>query len=117
MHAIVGAIRHIHDVIIGDRNAMRRVELLRRSTGDLARLRGIVIRFVAVGAPMALIGASRGVKHDHPPIAVTISNKHFIGLCVHHDGRRPAKMFGVVAVGGDTAFADLQQKLSVFGEF
>src|SRR6266849_8746474 len=50
LDAVVGAIRDIHDAIIGDRNAVRRVELLGPRTGDLARLRSLVVRLGAIGA-------------------------------------------------------------------
>src|SRR5262249_46511110 len=33
------------------------------------------VRFVAVGAPMALVRTRPRIKHDRAPIAVTISNK------------------------------------------
>src|SRR5215813_1208425 len=36
---------------------------------------------------------------------------------MHGDGRRTAQMRGVIAVGLHAAFADLQQKLAVLGEF
>ena len=66
---------------------------------------------------MALARTSPGIEYDYTPIAVAVGNKHFVAVCIHRDGCGAAQMFGVVAVGGDTTFADLQQKLSIFGEF
>src|SRR5207302_6350795 len=64
-----------------------------------------------------LVLAGVGVEHDHAPIAVAVGNKHLVGLRIYGNAGRPAQMLGVVAVGGHAAVADLQQKLSVLGEF
>src|SRR2546426_8862896 len=116
LDAVVRAICHIDDAVVGDLNAVRRVELLRSSAGHLARLRGLVLRLVAVGAPVALVGAGVGVEHDDAAVAVAVGNKHLVGLVIHGDACRPAQVRCVVAVDGHATLADLEQKLSVPGE-
>src|SRR5437660_4894586 len=117
LDAIVRTIRYIHDAIFGDLNTVRRVELLRSRTRCLARLGGLVIRLVAVGTPMALVGTGVAVEYDDAAVAVTIGNKHLVGLIVDGDARRPAQMRCIVAVDAYAASADLQQKLSLLAEF
>ena len=102
----MGAVRHIDDAIVGNGNAMRRIELLRPRTGDLPRVRGLVVGFVAVGTPVALVGAGVGVKHDHTAVAVSIGNEHLVPM--HGDAGWPTEMLGVIAVGSHPALADLQ---------
>src|SRR5256885_5115777 len=97
LDAIVRTIRYIHDAIFGDLNTVRRVELLRSRTRCLARLGGLVIRLVAVGTPMALVGTGVGVEYDDAAVAVTIGNKYLVGPFVYADTRRPAQMRCIVA--------------------
>src|SRR5207237_576599 len=61
--------------------------------------------------------AGLGVEHDHATIAIAVGNEHLVGLRIHGDARGPAQMLGAVAVSGDAALADLEQELSVPGEF
>src|SRR6266850_2901094 len=63
LDAVVRAIRHVHDAVVGDFDAVRRIELLRSCTSHLACLRSFVVRLIAVGAPVALVGAGVGVEH------------------------------------------------------
>src|SRR5437870_6636563 len=117
LDAIVRTIRYIHDAIFGDLYTVRRVELLRSRARCLARLGGLVIRLDAVGTPMALVGSGVGIEYDDAAVAVTIGNKHLVGLIVDGDARRPTQMGCIVAVNAYAASADLQQKLSVLAEF
>src|SRR5437899_1394022 len=116
LDAVVRAIRRIDNTVVGDLDPVRRVELLRSRTGHLAGLRSLVVRLVAVGAPVALVGAGVGVEHDDAAVAVAVGNKHLVGLVIHGDAGRPAQVRCVVAVDGHAALADLQQKLSVLAE-
>src|SRR5215831_18188239 len=116
LNAVVRAIRHIHDAVVGDFNSVRRVELLRSRTGRLASLGGLVVRLVTVRAPVTLVGAGGGVEHDDAAVAVTVGNKHLIGLVIHGDAGGPAQVRCVVAVDAHASTADLQQKLSVLAE-
>ena len=99
LDAIVCAIRHIHDAIVGDFDSVRRVELLRSCTGRLASLGGFVIRLVPIRAPMTLVRAGVGVEHDDAAVPVTIGHKQFVGLSQephirpHRRGRSAAETF------------------------
>src|SRR6516225_1178919 len=46
LDAVVGAVRDVNDAVIGDGDAVRRVELLRSRTGNLARFRSLVVGLV-----------------------------------------------------------------------
>ena len=95
---------------------MRCVELLRSRTGRLASLRRLVVRLVAVRAPVALVGTGLGVEHDDAAVTVTVGNKHLIGLVIHRNSCRPAQVRCVIAIDSHATLPDLQQKLSVFRE-
>src|SRR5206468_9718903 len=116
LDAVVRPIRYIHNSVSGDLNAVRRVELLRSRTARLASFRGLVVRLVAVRAPVALVGTGLGVEHDDAAVTITVGNKHLVGLVVHRNSCRPAQVRCVIAIDSHAALPDLQQKLSVFGE-
>src|SRR5262249_19529693 len=116
LNAVVRAIRHVHDAIVGNFNSVRRIELLRSRTSSLTSLGSLVVRLIPVRAPMTLVGAGVGVEHNDAAIPVTVGNKNLVGFVIHGDAGRSAQMRCVVAVDGHAAAADLQQKLSVLGE-
>ena len=79
----------IDDAVVGDVDAVRRVELLRSCAHTLRAPRGLVVRFVAVSTPVALVLAGLGVEHNHTAVAVAVGNKYFVGLFIHGDASRP----------------------------
>src|SRR5258708_31013629 len=109
LHAVVGAIGHIDDAVIGNLDAVRRVELLRPGAGGLARLGGLVVGFGAIGAPVALIRSGLGVEHDDPAVAISVGNKHLVGLVIDGDAGGPAGIRGGASTLSYAPSVDLQQ--------
>ena len=96
---------------------MHRVaELLRGRLRRIIARRLLVARLVSVGAPVALVGASLGIEHDHPAIAVAVGGEHLLGGDVDRDVGRRAEPLGRVAVVALPLLADLQHELAVHGE-
>src|SRR5262245_61117649 len=66
---------------------------------------------------MALVGASLGVEHDDPAVAVTIGREDFLGGHVDRDVGWRAEPVGRAAVWTWDRLADLQHELAVHREF
>src|SRR5258705_2693185 len=75
-----------------------------------------IVRFVSVGAPIALERSGRGVEDDDAPIDVAVSDKNFIRPRIDVNVRRIAQILRVVASFAFSAVPDLQQKFPAFGE-
>src|SRR5262249_16159863 len=116
LNAIIHAIADIDDAVVGNRDPMNRVELLRSRALVDARLRSRVIRSIAVSSPVPFIGAGIGVKHDHATMPIAICNEHLIGWCIDSDSRRLIDVLRIVAASGLAVLADLKEKLPRLGE-
>src|SRR5436190_15497346 len=106
------------ETILVDANAMHRIaELLRWRAGRIVRRRLLVAWLVAIGAPVALVGAGLGVKHHHAAVRVAVGGKHFLRRFVDGNVCRRAKPLGRIAVVSLPLLPDLQDKLAVHREF
>ena len=79
LNAIVGAVAHIHQPVVGDLRAVHRAEHLGYRRRRIVRAGIGVVRLLAVRAPMPLVRAGVGVEHDHAAIAVAVGDVHFVG--------------------------------------
>src|SRR6185503_9248144 len=81
LDAVVDAVADIDQPVIGELHAVHGIgELLRgRRLGVVGRLL-VIVRRVAVSAPVPLVGASGGIKHDDAAIAVAVGNEDFVGV-------------------------------------
>src|SRR5580658_4797627 len=95
----------------------RIAELLGRRRRGVITAEILVAWFVAVRAPMPLIGPRIGVEYDHAVIAVSVSDVYFVGFFIDkYLGRQP-KVSYVIAPFGCAGLADLHEKFPVLGEF
>src|SRR5436305_14062992 len=80
---VLGAIADINQAVIGELHAMHGIAelLLRRRLGIVRRLLAI-IRRIAVGAPMPLIGAGRRVVDNDAAVAVAVGDVDLVGRLV-----------------------------------
>ena len=116
LHAVVLAVAHHDEPVVGDGDAMHRIgELLRGRAFRIPRDL-LVARRLAVGAPVPLVGAGRGVEHDHALVAVTVGDEQLVGLAVDHHVGRTAEMLGVVRPGRRAGLADPHDELAVARE-
>src|SRR5262249_44422226 len=76
----------------------------------------LVLRAVAVGAPVALHLSSVGVEHRHAAVAVAVGDERLVRLRVDEDLRHPAEVLQVVAALVVAEAAELEQELAVLGE-
>ncbi len=114
LDAVVRAIADIDQPILGDLHAVHGVAELGRVRivgGEL-----LVGRFLAVGAPVSLVGAGVGVEHDHTVVEIAVGDVDLVGLGIDLGIRRLAQPRHIVAVGLVAWFADLQHKLAVARE-
>ena len=90
----------------------------RRSAARIGRGRiGLVGRPLAVGAPVPLVGAGRGVEHDDAVIAVAVRRRRAsLAARIDPDVGRLAELGGVVVALARTGLADLHHELAVAGE-
>src|ERR1700685_3538161 len=95
---------------------MHGVELRGAGAVEAAGAGNAVVGLVAISAPVALVRAGIGVKHNDAPVAVAIGDEDLVGFRIHTDSRGPVQIFGIVAAAGFAVMADLQQKLSGFRE-
>src|SRR6478672_3099141 len=118
LDTVVDAVADIDQPVIGELHAMHGIgELLRhRRLGIVRRLLGI-IRRLAVGAPMPLVGAGGGVEHDDAPVAVAVGDVDLVGVLVDRGLGGLAELGGVVAALAGRDLADLHHELAVEGEF
>src|SRR3984893_8136512 len=92
--------------------------------GELLRERGIglvgrhllIARFLAIRAPMPLIGARFGVEHNDAAILIAIGDIKFVRLLIERDMGRPAKLVRAVGIAGGIRVANLVEKFPVSGE-
>jgi hypothetical protein len=88
-----------------------------------ARLAGLVhfylglrLRCLAVGAPMPLVRAGRGVEHDDAVVAVAVGDVDLVRRAIDPDVGRRAQLRGVVIAAARAGLADLHHELAVAAE-
>src|SRR3954453_6888564 len=117
LQAIVDAVADMDETILVDANAMHRIaELLRWRAGRIVGRRLLIAWLVAIGAPVALVGASLGVKHHHAAVRVAVGGEHFLRHDVDGNVCRRAKPLRRIAVVSLPLFPDLQDKLAIHRE-
>ena len=118
LDAVVDAVADIDQPVIGELHAMHGIgELLRgRRLGIVGRLL-VVVRRLAVGAPVPLVGAGGGVEHDDAAVAVAVGDVDFVGVLVDRGLGGLAELRGVVGALARRDLADLHHELAVGGEF
>src|SRR4029077_9040216 len=117
LDAIVLPVADVDEAVLGDLHAVNGVrELLWCGPGRIVGRSFLIARRLSVGAPVALVGAGVGIKHDDAMIAVTV-NEDFIGRWVDFRIGRPAQAARIGAACLRSGFADLQHELSVLSEF
>jgi len=117
LDAIVSAIPHVHEAIVGNLNRMHGVELRRPGTFEGAGVRSGVVRPFSVGSPVALVSSGVRVIDDYAAVPVAIRNKHFVGFRIHGDARRPVQVLSIVAASGFAVVANLKEEFSILSEF
>ena len=75
-------------------------ELLRRRRAGIVGRLLVVVRLVAVGAPVPLVGAGFDVEDDDAAVAVAVGDEDLVRGLVDLDVGRPAEQGGVVAAAG-----------------
>ena len=117
LQAVVGAIAHVDQAVLGDAHAVHRVaELLRHRFRRVVGRRLVVARLLAVGAPVPLVGAGLGIEHHHTAIGVAVRDVNFLGGGIDGNVGRRSEPVGRVTVGAGDRLADLQHELAVHGE-
>src|SRR5262249_51051273 len=125
LQPIIGAIANIDQPVIGDLHAMDRVvEGLRdRRVRGIGMTAGIgwgridfVGRAFAIGAPVALVGPSRGIEHDDAVIAVAVRDVQLVGGRVDPEIGRLPELGRVIVALARTGLADLHHELAIAGE-
>src|SRR5438270_6693453 len=76
-----------------------------------------VIRFVAIGAPVAFVFAGFGVKDNYAVVAVAVGNVELVGFGIDECLGRQPQVVGVVAAFTAARFADLHQEFSILRKF
>jgi hypothetical protein len=112
LNAVVDAIADVHQAVIGDGDAVHRVELRRAGAFVHARERRAVVRLVPVRAPMPLVSAGVGIEHDHAPVAVAVGDEELVGGRVHGEAGGLVDVGSVVAAATRAMLADLEQELA-----
>src|SRR5215472_1960693 len=107
LNAVIPAIPHIHQTIVGDGNRVRRVELSRTRPFKRTGVGSFVVRQLAVGSPVALVSASVRIKDDHSPVPVAISHKYFIGFGIHGDRCRTVEVLRIITAARLSVMPDL----------
>jgi len=79
---------------------MHGITELRATAPRIVRSLLVVIRLVAIGAPVPLVSACRGVEHDDTAIAVAVGDIEFVRIPVEGDLGGLAKLGGVVSALG-----------------
>ena len=111
------AVAHHDEPVIGHGDAVHRIgELLRRPTLEIPR-ELLVAGLVAVGTPVALVRAGRGIEHNDAPVAITVGDEQFVGGGIDHHVGGAAEAFGVVRPLRRSRLADAHDELAVAGEF
>src|SRR4051795_4078661 len=118
LDAVVDAVADIHKAVIGDLDAMHGIaELLRHRRFRIVGGLLVVVRRLAVSAPVPLVGAGGGVEHDDAAVAVAVGDVDFVGGVVDGGLGGLAELGGVVAAFGRRDAADLHHELAVGTEF
>src|SRR5262249_11484401 len=113
----VQSVSYVNQTIGGNAHMMNLVELRVARALRSGSLRRAIVGPIAIGAPMAFIGAVVGIEKDYPPVPVSVRYKNFIGLGVNHHIRRLAEIGSIVTIVARSSPSDLQQKLSLAVEF
>src|SRR5262249_25113248 len=80
----------------------------------IVRTRIGIVRFVAVGSPKPLEGASLGVKHDHALVQIAVGDVNLMSVGIDVDTGRTAKDIGARAVRRISGReADLHDELAI----
>ncbi len=100
LDAIVRAVAHVHEAVVGELGAVhRRAELLRERLLRIVAAERRVVRLVAVRAPVALDLARVHVDHGHALVEVAVRHVRLVGLRVDEDLGDAAEVVHVVTVG------------------
>src|SRR6266508_1886876 len=93
MHRIAEALRERHRRIIG---------------------RQLVVGggFIAVGTPVALVGAAAGIEHDHAAVLIAVGDIKLLRRFVDHHVGGAAKLAGGIRAARRAGLADLLQEFS-----
>src|SRR5262249_12927388 len=103
----------VYQPVTGDLHTMNRIaERRRRRCGWVVsrELRGVVVRPLAVGAPVTLVGARLRVEHDDAMIAVAVRHVDF--ALVNPHVRLPPALGLIVVALSRASLADLHDEFS-----
>ena len=75
-----------------------------------------VVRHLAVGTPVALVGAGGGVVDDHALVDVAVGDEDLVRLRLDVEVRGAAQVVGIVAALVHPGRADRQHVLAILGE-
>ena len=118
LDAVVHAVADINQAVIGELDAMHGIsELLRNRRLGIVRRLLVVVRRLAIGAPVSLVRAGPGVEHDDAAVAVTVGDIDLVGLLVDGHFGGPPQLRGVVASLARPILPDLHHEFSVEREF
>src|SRR3954447_17071697 len=118
LDAVVDAVADIDQSVIGDLHAMHGIgELLRHRRVRIVSRLLVVVRRLAVGAPVSLVSAGCCVEHDDPPVAVSVRDVNFVGVLVDRGFGGLAELGGIVAALARPDLADLHHEFAVEREF
>src|SRR5215472_1621282 len=114
LDTVLRAVADIDLAVIGNLDTMHGVPelLLRRPLRIIGRLL-VVVRDVAIGTPMPLVGTGRRVEHDDAAIAIAVGDVDFVGLLVDRRLRGLAKLGRVVGALARRDLADLRHVFAV----
>src|SRR2546429_10003596 len=98
MHRIAEALRERHRRIIG---------------------RQLIVGggLIAVGTPVALVGAAAGIEHDYAAVLIAIGDIEFLRRFVDHHVGGAAKLAGGIRAARRAGLADLLQEFSLRRKF
>ena len=117
LDAIAAPVRHVEQAILGPHQPVHGGVLLRwRCRVHRIGVPLGIVRPLAVGAPMTLVGARRGIEYDHALVDVAVGNEQLIGLGLDVEIRRPAQVRRVVASLVHARLADRHHVLAVLRE-
>src|SRR5215510_10655686 len=112
LDSIVLAVADIDQTILRDRGAAYRAKLFCRGRIRIVRAEARVIGLLAVGAPVALVGAGVGVEDDDAVIAESIGGVDLVGRRIDSDAGRPVQPRFAIAAFDLARVSDLQQELA-----
>ena len=95
--ARIAAVADVEQPVLGEAHAVHRVgELLRGCCGGVVGRLLVVIRLLAVGAPVALVGPGLGIEHGDAAVAIAVGNVDLLGDGIDRDVGRLAEPVGGV---------------------